>query len=59
MNLFSDLARAYSDDTMSAADGGSLDWAARGTFVPEFDDKIDNLPLNKLVSHSQVSLVGI
>ena len=46
--LFSDLARAYSDDTMSAAAGGDLDWAARGTFVPEFDDKIDNLPLNKV-----------
>lgn len=46
--LFSDLARAYSDDTMSAADGGELTWAARGSFVPEFDDKIDNLPLNKV-----------
>ncbi|MDB2461340.1 peptidylprolyl isomerase [Gammaproteobacteria bacterium] len=45
---FSDLARAYSDDTMSAADGGTLNWAASGTFVPEFDDKIDNLPLNKV-----------
>ena len=45
---FSDLARAYSDDTMSAADGGDLAWSARGTFVPEFDDKIDNLSLNKI-----------
>ena len=46
--LFSDLARTYSDDTMSAAGGGELAWAARGSFVPEFDDKIDTLPLNKI-----------
>ena len=45
---FSDLARAYSDDTMSAADGGDLAWSSPGTFVAEFDDKIDNLPLNKV-----------
>ena len=45
---FSDLARAYSDDTMSAADGGDLPWSSPGNFVPEFDDKIDSLPLNKI-----------
>ena len=45
---FSDLARAHSEDTMSAAAGGELDWQASGAFVPEFEDKIDTLPLNKI-----------
>ena len=45
---FSDLARSHSDDTMSAASGGELKWAAPGSFVPEFEDKIDTLPLNKI-----------
>ena len=33
---------------MSAAAGGELDWQASGAFVPEFEDKIDTLPLNKI-----------
>ena len=45
---FSDIARAHSDDTMSAASGGELEWAGVGTFVPEFEDQIDNLPLNQI-----------
>ena len=45
---FSDLARAHSDDTMSAATGGELDWTGPGSFVPEFEDKIDTLPLKKI-----------
>ena len=45
---FSDIARAHSDDTMSAASGGELEWAGPGSFVPEFEDKIDSLPLNKI-----------
>jgi len=45
---FSDIARAHSDDTMSAASGGELEWAGPGSFVPEFEDKIDSLPLNKV-----------
>ena len=45
---FSDLAKAYSDDTMSAASGGELEWSAPGTFVPQFEDKIDQLPLNQI-----------
>ena len=45
---FSDLAQSHSDDTMSAASGGELEWAGPGSFVPEFEDKIDTLPLNKI-----------
>ena len=45
---FSDIARAYSEDTISASLGGELEWAAPGTFVPEFEDVIDTLPINKI-----------
>ena len=45
---FADLAKAYSDDTMSAASGGELDWSAPGTFVPQFEDKIDQLPIKQI-----------
>ena len=45
---FPDLARSHSDDTLSAASGGELDWSAPGSFVPEFEDKIDTLPLNEI-----------
>ena len=45
---FSDLAKAYSEDTMSAANGGELQWSPPGTFVPQFEDKIDLLPLKEI-----------
>ena len=45
---FADLARAHSDDTMSAAAGGVLDWTAPGSFVPEFEDKIDTMQIKKI-----------
>mgnify|MGYP005701533191 FL=1 len=45
---FSDIARAHSEDTISASSGGDLDWAASGSYVPEFEDKIDTLELNKV-----------
>tara|TARA_B110000238_G_scaffold132928_1_gene143272 strand:+ start:3359 stop:4702 length:1344 start_codon:yes stop_codon:yes gene_type:complete len=45
---FSNLARSHSDDTISAASGGKLEWSSPGSFVPEFEDKIDTLPLNKI-----------
>lgn len=41
---FADIARAHSDDTMSAAEGGELAWAGPGAFVPNFQDKIDSTP---------------
>ena len=33
---------------MSAASGGELDWSAPGTFVPQFEDKIDQLPIKQI-----------
>ena len=54
---FADLAKAYSDDTMSAASGGELDWAAPGAFVPQFEDKIDQLP-TKQISEPFLSQFG-
>ena len=45
---FANLARSHSDDTISAASGGKLEWSSPGSFVPEFEDKIDTLPLNKI-----------
>ena len=33
---------------MSAANGGELEWSPPGTFVPQFEDKIDLLPLKKI-----------
>ena len=45
---FPELARSHSDDTMSAASGGELEWSGPGSFVPEFEDKIDTLSLNKI-----------
>jgi peptidyl-prolyl cis-trans isomerase C len=35
---FEDLARQYSDDAASAGAGGDLGWAARGKFVPAFEE---------------------
>ena len=34
---FEDLASIFSDDPGSAAQGGNLPWAKRGTYVPEFE----------------------
>ena len=45
---FSDIARAHSEDTISASSGGNLEWTAAGSYVPEFEDKIDTLEINKV-----------
>ena len=45
---FSDIARAHSEDLISASSGGNLEWAASGSYVPEFEDKIDTLEINKV-----------
>ncbi len=45
---FTDLARAYSQDTGSAGDGGSLGWVTPGTMVPEFEKVMDALPSGKI-----------
>jgi len=40
---FAEIARANSDDTGSAIEGGSLGWASPGVMVPEFEEKMDAL----------------
>jgi len=41
---FEDLARQYSEDG-SAQAGGDLGWASPGSFVPEFEQAMDKLPI--------------
>jgi peptidyl-prolyl cis-trans isomerase SurA len=45
---FSDLARLYSDDPGSGRQGGSLNWVNEGDMVPEFDQKMRAIELNKI-----------
>jgi peptidyl-prolyl cis-trans isomerase SurA len=45
---FATVARAVSEDTVSAADGGDLGWLSPGDTVPEFEQVLAELPLNEL-----------
>ena len=40
---FEELAKQVSEDPGSAANGGDLDWVARGMMVPEFEDALFKL----------------
>ena len=40
---FADLARAHSEDTLSAAKGGDLGWVNPGQMVPAFEEAMDRL----------------
>lgn len=40
---FADLAKAHSNDTVSAAKGGDLGWISPGDLVPEFEEVMDSL----------------
>ena len=40
---FADLARGHSNDSVSAADGGSLGWVSPGDLVPEFEAAMNSL----------------
>jgi len=42
---FAELARAHSDDTGSAIEGGSLGWTSPGAMVPEFEEKMNELSI--------------
>jgi peptidyl-prolyl cis-trans isomerase SurA len=44
---FEELARQYSEDG-SAQQGGDLGWASPGSFVPEFEEAMDKLPISGL-----------
>ncbi|WP_092947419.1 peptidylprolyl isomerase [Roseateles sp. YR242] len=54
---FEQLARANSEDG-SAQDGGDLGWVGPGSFVPEFEEAMDQLPLNG-ISNPVASRFGI
>jgi peptidyl-prolyl cis-trans isomerase SurA len=45
---FAELARAHSDDTGSAIEGGSLGWVSPGVMVPEFQEKMDELAIGQM-----------
>jgi peptidyl-prolyl cis-trans isomerase SurA len=42
---FAELARAHSEDTGSAIDGGSLGWVSSGQMVPEFEEEMQKTPV--------------
>jgi peptidyl-prolyl cis-trans isomerase SurA len=54
---FEQLARENSEDG-SAAAGGDLGWTSPGTFVPEFEEAMNNLPVNG-ISEPVVSRFGV
>lgn len=54
---FEQLARDNSEDG-SAAAGGDLGWTAPGTFVPEFEEAMNNLAVNG-ISEPLVSRFGV
>ncbi|NOQ94126.1 MAG: molecular chaperone SurA [Methylophaga sp.] len=45
---FAELARAHSDDTGSAIEGGSLGWSSPGVMVAEFEKEMDALAEGEL-----------
>jgi peptidyl-prolyl cis-trans isomerase SurA len=45
---FGAVAQAVSEDPVSAADGGDLDWLSPGDTVPEFERVLAELPLRTL-----------
>ncbi len=45
---FESLARAHSQDPLSAARGGDLDWLSQGDTVPEFEDQMNRLQPGEL-----------
>ncbi|MGR8933623.1 MAG: peptidylprolyl isomerase [Gammaproteobacteria bacterium] len=45
---FAELARAHSDDKVSALKGGDLGWVAPGSLVPPFEEAMEQLALKEL-----------
>ncbi|WP_062260688.1 peptidylprolyl isomerase [Endozoicomonas arenosclerae] len=54
---FGELAKAYSDDTGSALNGGDLNWVSPKSLVPEFQKAMKDTPL-KIVSEPFKSSYG-
>lgn len=50
---FSELAKAHSNDTVSAADGGNLGWTNPGDLVPQFEEVMNSLPPDAISSPFQ------
>ena len=55
---FEDLAKANSKDPGSAPNGGDLDWAAPGNFVPEFSQAMVKLEKGKFTETAVKSQFG-
>ena len=45
---FTEVARLTSDDPTTAPLGGDLGWTGPGTFVPEFEQVVDNLEIGEI-----------
>lgn len=45
---FGALAKLMSDDPGSANNGGEMDWAGPGVFVPEFEEVVNNAEIGKV-----------
>ncbi len=54
---FAEMARTYSEDPVSANDGGDLNWASPGDYVPQFEAVMNQLPIGE-VSEPFVSGFG-
>lgn len=50
---FTTLAATYSNDPGSAQDGGNLGWVSPGMMVPEFDQRMQNTPVNQVTEPFQ------
>lgn len=45
---FAQLARSYSEDTISASEGGEIGWKNPGDFPPEFEEVLNELAIDEL-----------
>lgn len=52
---FAALARAHSEDPLSAREGGSLGWLSPGDTVPKFEETMNKLPKGKISEPFQSS----
>ena len=55
---FAELARIYSEDSVSAADGGSLEWVNPGQMVAPFEQAFEELGINE-ISEPVVTQFGV